>query len=434
MYSNKFNNESVFNSNANNKMEYSIFDKKIHILPKEEKKQCCANKTQNRTYLKGKGLIGDVISQGSYGIIYKYGDKHVLKRNKGFAECGIAAIKEIVAMKVLNHPNIMKIQTLDRSSVRLPPNVFEGGPEDDILIVMERSTKGDMDKSFITGNERYLFQLISAVDYMHDSGVVHLDLKGLNILLFPDGIRVTDFGTCQFIKNRRQLLSSFDSGTRLYQAPEVLKREKFSYKADTWSIGCVFFRMLFGGYVFKYTRDSESYQNLVRDFINVDKRIIHRALIEKYGDTPGSIYFDLLVKLLQEDPSRRIELKDALKHQLFARYKDIPATIYMRKTSKKLDVRDKSVLALYEVAKSGNLQALWMASNLYQECVGRGLFKELPKAHLFLTCLYVIEKLGIEDITQVRPFRNYLPRVSCSSMVEIELILVNVLDYDLLLN
>ena len=75
-----------------------------------------------------------------------------------------------------------------------------------------------------TSMSRTIFkQILSAVEYLHDKGFAHRDLKMDNILLSKDcKVKVADFGLCKNFAEEKEGLLSSRSGTPMYVAPEVL--------------------------------------------------------------------------------------------------------------------------------------------------------------------------------------------------------------------
>ncbi len=74
---------------------------------------------------------------------------------------------------------------------------------------------------------------------------MHRDLKPENLLLHDGIIKLADFGFCKPLESEDEISKTM-LGSPIYMAPEVLKGEEYSIKADIWSLGVVLFRMLFG--------------------------------------------------------------------------------------------------------------------------------------------------------------------------------------------
>lgn len=97
-------------------------------------------------------------------------------------------------------------------------------------------------------------QLLLALDFFQRKKVVHRDIKLDNILIKQIEekthfeIRVADFGLATFSLNDEML--THKCGSPGYVAPEIFKKSGYSYKADVFSLGSVFFNLLTGRYLF----------------------------------------------------------------------------------------------------------------------------------------------------------------------------------------
>lgn len=90
-----------------------------------------------------------------------------------------------------------------------------------------------------------LKQLVNAYTTLVDEHIMHRDLKPANILLHNDTIKLADFGFCKSMNSATDLTKTM-VGSPVYMAPEVLKGLSYNSKAEIWSLGCVFFELLFG--------------------------------------------------------------------------------------------------------------------------------------------------------------------------------------------
>ena len=85
-----------------------------------------------------------------------------------------------------------------------------------------------------------LKQMCSAVAYIHDKGLIHRDLKPDNIFIQEDTIKIADFG---LVTNKGKH-STNKKGTEMYMAPEVQAENNYDNKADIYSLGLVFMKLL----------------------------------------------------------------------------------------------------------------------------------------------------------------------------------------------
>eukprot|EP01017_Pseudomicrothorax_dubius_P008231 TRINITY_DN12683_c0_g1_i3.p1 TRINITY_DN12683_c0_g1~~TRINITY_DN12683_c0_g1_i3.p1 ORF type:complete len:491 (-),score=97.72 TRINITY_DN12683_c0_g1_i3:111-1523(-) len=135
--------------------------------------------------------------------------------------------------------------------------------------------------------------------------ILHRDLKPSNILIHEGVIKVADFGFCKAMKGPLDLTQTM-VGSPIYMAPEILKGHSYSTKADMWSLGVVFYELLFGvcpfeeksiqrllvlietrGLVFSKTNQiSQKVEDMLRSMLVADpsKRIDWQSLLANYGD------------------------------------------------------------------------------------------------------------------------------------------------------
>lgn len=206
--------------------------------------------------------------------------------------------REIVIMKLIEHPNIMKLYDVWETSTELflILEYVEGGELFEYLC-----NKGRLPTSEALG---YFQQIINAVHYCHSFNIAHRDLKPENLLLDRDkNIKVADFGMAIW-QGKSDFLST-SCGSPHYAAPEVISGHAYQgTSADVWSCGIVLFALLAGRLPF----DDEDLATLL------EKVKIGRYEMPRDIDPRAQ---DLINKMLQKEVARRITLPEILKHPFF---------------------------------------------------------------------------------------------------------------------
>ncbi|XP_045814744.1 CBL-interacting serine/threonine-protein kinase 21 isoform X2 [Trifolium pratense] len=205
---------------------------------------------------------------------------------------------EITTMKLLNHPNIVRIHEVI-------------GTKTKIYIVMEYVSGGQLLDKMSYANKldeceaRKLFQqLIDTVDYCHNKGVYHRDLKPENLLLDSKGnLKVSDFGLSALAKFDDVLNTK--CGSPCYVAPEVLMNKGYDGAAvDVWSCGVILFELLAGFLPFDD-------QNLMG--------LYHKICRAEYTCPPWFTISQkkLIAKILEPRSEKRITISDIIENEWF---------------------------------------------------------------------------------------------------------------------
>jgi len=174
---------------------------------------------------------------------------------------------------------------------------MEGGELYDEIVKRKHFT--EKDASFI------MYQLFSALDYLHKRQIVHRDLKLENLLLKKQGlleIKLADFGLSK-VYNGEALQTA--CGTPYYVAPEILVSEGYDHKIDTWAAGVLLYVLLSGRLPFSGDTDVELF-----------RAIMETELVWKKPqfDTVSEEAKDLITKLVTKDPKQRYDASQALEH------------------------------------------------------------------------------------------------------------------------
>ncbi|XP_071020021.1 serine/threonine-protein kinase MARK2 isoform X2 [Oncorhynchus clarkii lewisi] len=202
--------------------------------------------------------------------------------------------REVRIMKLLNHPNIVKLFEVieTEKTLYLVMEYASGGEVFDYLVAHGRMKEKEARAKFR--------QIVSAVQYCHQKCIVHRDLKAENLLLDSDmNIKIADFG----FSNEFVMGSKLDTfcGSPPYAAPELFQGKKYDGpEVDVWSLGVILYTLVSGSLPFDG-------QNL--------KELRERVLRGKYR-IPFYMSTDcenLLKKFLILNPTKRGSLEQIMK-------------------------------------------------------------------------------------------------------------------------
>jgi serine/threonine protein kinase len=191
--------------------------------------------------------LGKVLGTGMCGEVFQATHKQTgaqvaVKRLKEvhFEQAGLAfSDRELEIMRHLDHPNVVQL--------------FDCIKKDgDIILVMELIKGGELFSYCIErgplpeSEARRLFvDIFSAVEYLHQQGVVHRDLKLENCLLLENGlnVKVIDFGLGNWFTEGDPLYTS--CGSPNYAAPELFVARTYEGPpVDVWALGVIVYAMV----------------------------------------------------------------------------------------------------------------------------------------------------------------------------------------------
>ena len=215
---------------------------------------------------------------------------------------------ELQIMNKLKHPNLLHCYELYQTS-------------NNFYILMEFCNKGSL--KHLRGNKGglgevqsvcYLRQIMEGFKALRRHQIIHRDVKLENLLIKDDVLKIADFGTA---KRGMESTSTKMIGSFLTMAPEVMKvfsnnedEDTYSSKVDLWSIGVVFYEILFGESPFFGSYPAQMIHNM-RNLSGANLKMLKKVSPEVE---------DLLKNLLQFDPKNRISWENFFKHPVFSKY------------------------------------------------------------------------------------------------------------------
>ena len=281
-----------------------------------------------------------------------------------------SACREMALCSELNHPNVIHLAEiiLEHKCIFM---VFEYA-EHDLLQIIHHHTQPNRHPIPASTIKSILFQLLNGLLYLHTNWVLHRDLKPANIMVTSKGeIRIGDLGLARLFYKPLNSLYNGDKVvvTIWYRAPELLLGSRhYTPAIDLWAVGCIFAELLSLRPIFKGEEAKMDNKKTVPFQRNQMQKIVEilgmptkeqwpglvyqpehgqlqtlafssrdvanykpSGLEAWYWSTlksggyqegepsgyPGQLGYDLLSKLLEYDPEKRLTAREALRHPYF---------------------------------------------------------------------------------------------------------------------
>jgi len=285
-----------------------------------------------------------VIGNGSFGVVFQ----------ATVAETGeIVAVKKVLQdkrfknrelqiMKSLVHPNVVSLKHCFYTNGEKADEVYlnlvlEYVPETVYRIIKHYSrTKRTIPFLY---TKMYMYQLARSLAYIHALGVCHRDIKPQNLLLDPQAhvLKLCDFGSAKVLTRGEPNIAYICS--RYYRAPELIfGSTDYMTTIDVWSYGCVFAELLLGHPIFPGESNVDQLVEIIKVVGTPTKEEIismnHNYTEFKFPQVkphPWSKIFrsratpeavDLVSKLLQYSPEKRLTPLEACIHPFFDELRD----------------------------------------------------------------------------------------------------------------
>ena len=258
------------------------------------------------------GFFPQELGSGSYGRVY------LIKHNKTNEEYALKVIDKKKLMQMygridiikneinihskLSHENIIRLYNVyeDENSINLILEYAKNGNLYELLSQPENKKGLDEQRAF-----DYFIQVVNAVYYLHQNNIIHRDIKPENILIGKKGLlKLCDFGWAKelTLENR----STF-CGTVEYMAPEIFGSENYDFGVDIWSLGILLYEMVIGHSPFKAKNMKSVILNIKSHDLTYEKPLSHECR-------------NLIEKILNINPQKRLKIKDILEHPFVKKY------------------------------------------------------------------------------------------------------------------
>jgi serine/threonine protein kinase len=213
----------------------------------------------------GRYQIRGVLGKGAMGLVYDGFDpklnrrvaiKTILTRTLDEATARHYAMRfrrEVRAVARLNHPNIVQ--------------VYDFGTEGDLAYIVMEYIQGRELKDYFDAKERFdlktifrlMTELLDALEFAHEAGVIHRDVKPANVMVDASGhAKLTDFGVARVTEPDGEQAEATRAGaivgTLSYMSPEQLQGQTIDRRTDIFSAGIVFYQFLTGQKPFEGTQ------------------------------------------------------------------------------------------------------------------------------------------------------------------------------------
>ncbi|KAJ6093522.1 hypothetical protein N7486_008811 [Penicillium sp. IBT 16267x] len=261
----------------------------------------------------------------------------IKKIGKPFENTGVAKrlYREVHLLSNMRHENLINMR-----------DVFIS-PSEDLYLVTDsiqtdlyhliRSRSKPLEGQFV---QFFTYQLLRGLKYGDSAGVIHRDLKPGNLLISDNcDLKICDLG----LAREQDPKMTGHVTTRYYRAPEImLTWQKYSYALDIWSVGCILAEMISGQTLFAGKDHVHQFTLIAEALGKPPKEVMERVyskstlnfvenlpepkpcpLSSRFRDAdPQDTPVDLLEKMLNLDPEKRITAADALMHPYLSAYQD----------------------------------------------------------------------------------------------------------------
>lgn len=266
------------------------------------------------------------LGSGSYGTVYKINTKHekshALKASKAKNfSIGLNDVKEVDISLRLRHPYV--IQILDYTSNYI---IDDKTSKFTLIYPLANGTLYNLSDKGLSNEEfiKYFLQLLLGLKYVHDRGIILVDINPSNILYFKDedAVKFNDFGLSVYDD---RVFRRWIYGTLIYAAPELINDPKEIYKSsDIWSLGMTFLEMLVGWVPQKIALEKIN----IKHFKNKNERfeyyvtLLDDELIKAIEEIVNKDILLMLSRMLVLEHNERATADELIQMPIFDKYRE----------------------------------------------------------------------------------------------------------------
>ena len=341
-------------------------------------------------------FLKELLGTGSYGSVFRgldldtksvvaikqvtFSQKKPQSQKSPLSQMTQALRNEVTNMRLIDHPNVVKLFDVRKST-------------SNFYLICEYCSQGSLDSYIlskggqlsVTESLHFIRDIISGFRCLYSKSLVHRDLKPANLLLHKTRLKIADFGFSKLVDHEmeaQQILSQV--GSPLYMSPQILRGESYSSKTDVWSLGVIWFQMVYGRTPWK----GKSAFNLLKEIEGSElifpktpivtkeiKNIIGNMLkIEENERFSWERIFS--IKLLEEEQENSFNLEKSLceleneyKHDEFLKFKALNQIYFQMNKVAKMPFLD-------EETQNNNNENSKENSENYEEIIQKQVKKE----------------------------------------------------------